>query len=491
MAELNVLTSGNLPPNGTIQAPPGNVTIAPGGTVDFNGTGSDTENNLPLTYHWNFGNGSTSTQADPLPVQYTEPGDYTVTFTVTDSHGKPDPSPPHGSSRCSMGAHLSSRRLGGRLHSSTVRKRCFLESSWPPNAFDGNPNTMWHTQWNGAAPAPPHEIRINIGSVYNVSAFRYLARQDGSSNGRIAQYEFYVSLDGVNWGTPVAMGTLANVITEQEVAFPPKTGQYMRLRALTEVAGQPYTSMAELNVLTSGNLPPNGVIQAPSGNMTIAPGGTVDFNGTGSDPETNLPLTYAWNFGNGSTSTQADPPPVQYVNPGTYTVAFTVTDSFGNPDPVPDTRTVTVQTGTPSFPYDAIPQSNWSLRFVDSQDTSSNGAWLATNAFDGNPNTVWHTEWELTEPPPPHEIQIDLGGSYDVIGFSYLPRQDSQIGRVGEYEFYVSTNGTTWGSPVARGAFPDINAALARQVLFAFKTGRYVRLRASDRGKRRCVFLDR
>ena len=164
-----------------------------------------------------------------------------------------------------------------------------------------------------------------------------------------------MSLDGVNWGTPVAVATLANVATEQEVGFAPKTGQYILLRALTEVAGRPYTSMAELNVLTSGNLPPNGTIQAPPG--PVAPGGTVDFNGTGSDPENNLPLTYAWNFGNGSTSTQANPPPVQYMNPGTYTVTFTVTDSFGKPDPVPATWTVTVLSAGTTI----VPQSGWTL----------------------------------------------------------------------------------------------------------------------------------
>ena len=116
------------------------------------------------------------------------------------------------------------------------------------------------------------------------------------------------------------------------------------------------------------------MIQAPAGNVTIAPGGTVDFNGTGSDPENNLPLTYQWNFGNGSTSTLADPPPVQYVNPGNYTVTFTVRDALGNADPVPATRTVTVQSGAPS--YDVISQSGWTLRFVDSQETqgSSNAA---------------------------------------------------------------------------------------------------------------------
>ena len=126
------------------------------------------------------------------------------------------------------------------------------------NAFDGNPTTFWATQWLAEQPSHPHEIRLDLGSVYNVSAFRHLPRQDGFPHGRIAQYEFYVSLDGVNWGTPVAVGTLANVATEQEVRFAPKTGQYIRLRALSEVEGRPYTSLAELNVLTSGNLPPNG-----------------------------------------------------------------------------------------------------------------------------------------------------------------------------------------------------------------------------------------
>jgi hypothetical protein len=126
------------------------------------------------------------------------------------------------------------------------------------NAFDGNPITFWAAEWLAAQPPHPHEIQLDLGSVYNVSAFRHLPRQDGFPHGRIAQYEFYVSLDGVNWGTPVAAGTLANVATEQQVAFAPKTGQYIRLRALSEVEGRPYTSLAELNVLTSGNLPPNG-----------------------------------------------------------------------------------------------------------------------------------------------------------------------------------------------------------------------------------------
>jgi hypothetical protein len=128
------------------------------------------------------------------------------------------------------------------------------------NSFDGNRATFWHTQWCPSAPGLPHEIQINLGATYNISGFQYLPRQDGCSNGWISQYEFYVSADGVNWGTPVASGTFnygtattgcsgASVAPAIKVLFPATSGHYIRLRALGEVTGNAHTSMAELNVL--------------------------------------------------------------------------------------------------------------------------------------------------------------------------------------------------------------------------------------------------
>ncbi|MDA8105735.1 MAG: putative Ig domain-containing protein [Nitrospiraceae bacterium] len=117
------------------------------------------------------------------------------------------------------------------------------------NSFDGNNATFWHTQWCGGNPPPPHEIQINLGASYSIGGFRYLPRQDGSANGRVGQYEFYVSSDGVNWGSAVAAGTFANTATEKEVRFTATAGRYVRLKALTEVNGNPWTSMAEINVL--------------------------------------------------------------------------------------------------------------------------------------------------------------------------------------------------------------------------------------------------
>ncbi|PHE12688.1 metalloprotease [Bacillus pseudomycoides] len=114
-------------------------------------------------------------------------------------------------------------------------------------AFDGNKDTFWHTNWNPVAPMP-HEIQIDLGATYSLSKFSYLPRQDGTPNGTIKNYEFYVSSDGVNWGTAVATGTFANDTTLKQVGFVIKTGRYIKLRALSEINNNPWTSVAELNV---------------------------------------------------------------------------------------------------------------------------------------------------------------------------------------------------------------------------------------------------
>jgi hypothetical protein len=95
----------------------------------------------------------------------------------------------------------------------------------------------------------PHEIQINLGAQYTISGFRYLPRQGATTNGRISAYQFYASIDGVNWGNAVASGTFPNTSAEQTVSFASMPARFVRLRALSEVKGNLITSMAELNVL--------------------------------------------------------------------------------------------------------------------------------------------------------------------------------------------------------------------------------------------------
>lgn len=251
------------------------------------------------------------------------------------------------------------------------------------NAFDGNPQTIWHTQWVNGQPSPPHELQLNLGAVYELSGFRYLPRQDGGVNGRIGRYEFYVSADGVAWGVPVAIGSFLNSVAEKEVSFPPTRGQFIRLRALTEANGNPWTSLAELNALG---------------------------------------------------------------------------------------RSVTTVSSTD------IARTNWRLHYVDSQEVSQEDG-SAINAFDGDINTFWHSQWSTARSEVPHEIQINLGAMYAVNGFRYLPRQDGDPnGRIGQYEFYVSGDGAAWGAAVAQGVLAD--SAAETSIAFAPKTGQFIRLRA-------------
>jgi hypothetical protein len=122
------------------------------------------------------------------------------------------------------------------------------ENGAATNAFDGNSSTFWHTEWYAKNPTCPHEIQIDLGTNNTLDGFSYLPRQDGIANGGIAQYEFYVSTDGVNWGTAVATGTFDRSSSEKKVTFTAKQGRYVRLRALSEVNGNPWTSVAELKV---------------------------------------------------------------------------------------------------------------------------------------------------------------------------------------------------------------------------------------------------
>jgi hypothetical protein len=89
-------------------------------------------------------------------------------------------------------------------------------------AIDGVIATMWHTPWFEVEPPPhPHFLEIDMGQAHSIGGFRYLPRQDGSLDGSIAGYRFFVSSDGVEWGEPVASGTFPSSAVEQEVRLAP------------------------------------------------------------------------------------------------------------------------------------------------------------------------------------------------------------------------------------------------------------------------------
>ena len=128
-------------------------------------------------------------------------------------------------------------------------------------------------------------------------------------------------------------------------------GYYM-LFALNS-AGVP--SVARFIRLTPAlpNQAPAATITSPTGNVTINPGGSVAFSGTGADSDGSI-SSYAWTFPGGvpNSSSVASPGSVSYSTPGTYTASFIVTDDKGLASQ-PATRTITVS----NFTLSATPAS--------------------------------------------------------------------------------------------------------------------------------------
>ena len=116
---------------------------------------------------------------------------------------------------------------------------------------DGDPSTIWHTMYSITLAKYPHWVDFDAGKQKVIKGFTYLARQDGSLNGCIKDYEIYVSNDNKNWGEPVVKGSFEKTAKLQKVMFgKPVKARYVRLRALNEQSGQDYASGAEFTLVT-------------------------------------------------------------------------------------------------------------------------------------------------------------------------------------------------------------------------------------------------
>jgi hypothetical protein len=118
------------------------------------------------------------------------------------------------------------------------------------HAIDGDPGTIWHTRWQPSNDPMPHHLILDLGHEVTLRGVTYLPRQDGA-NGRIAECEIYCSTDLVSWPTPTAKVKWPNTAELQTVRFsqPVKT-RYLKVVARSEVNGNPFSSIAELDVLT-------------------------------------------------------------------------------------------------------------------------------------------------------------------------------------------------------------------------------------------------
>jgi hypothetical protein len=139
----------------------------------------------------------------------------------------------------------------------TAESDHFQPSDPAANAIDGNPNTMWHSEWDGysVTPETPASLTLNLGGTYMVSKLRYLPRQSGGVNGNIVAYNLYVSMDGVSFTKVVDNGSWPyledgdNPVpkdVERIAEFTPVKARYVKLEA---IGGEHnFASAAEVNI---------------------------------------------------------------------------------------------------------------------------------------------------------------------------------------------------------------------------------------------------
>ena len=120
------------------------------------------------------------------------------------------------------------------------------------HAIDGQPGTFWHTHTDAGRQPPPQEIVVDTGKLSDIAGFLYLPRQDDCTVGIVAQFAFYLSEDGCNWGTAVATGEFGNIKAnpvQQKVRFSQSVrGRFFKFVALRS-ADADCISVAELGLL--------------------------------------------------------------------------------------------------------------------------------------------------------------------------------------------------------------------------------------------------
>lgn len=94
-----------------------------------------------------------------------------------------------------------------------------------------------------------------------------------------------------------------------------------------------------------------------------------------------------------------------------------------------------------------------------------------SNVLDGNKNTIWHTDWNVTDMP--HWIDLEMEEPMTINGLEYTPRQSGTNGNVTSYEIQVSDDGTDYRT-IKTGTLQS--NANVKMIEFDAVTAKHVRL---------------
>ena len=293
----------------------------------------------PRTYQWNFGDGGTSTEKNPVHT-YTAVGVYPVTLTITNSYGTDSKTKPdYIHAGIGPVADFGATPQSGTLPLAVAFK----------DMSTGNPTTWSWIFGDGGTSSeqnPSHiytkagtyDVRLTVTNAFGTSTkikTGYISTglppiADFTSGARAGSIPLSVKFTDASKGGPTSwswdFGDGSTSTQQNPSHIYTKAGTY----AVTLTAKNAYGSDSNTKVgFVTAGAGPVAEFTADQ-RLGIAPL-TVKFT----DLSTGNPTTWSWTFGDGTTSTEENPVHV-YKLEGAYDVSLTVTNSYGT-----DTETKT------------------------------------------------------------------------------------------------------------------------------------------------------
>jgi len=111
--------------------------------------------------------------------------------------------------------------------------------------------------------------------------------------------------------------------------------------------------------------------------------------------------------------------------------------------------------------------------------SSFNAGHEPEHMLDGDTATFWHTRFKPDFAPKPHHVVLEVPAGKSVAGLSYTARSKPN-GRVRGYAVAVSSDGKSWGAPVAKGTF-DAGTLTEQKITFpAPVTEQFIKFEVTD-----------
>ncbi len=364
---------------GPNKAPVANFSYSPGTAFElkFKDLSTDADGDL-VGWSWNFGDGTTATLKNPIHT-YMYPGTYNVTLTVTDGDGSTNPvtkavdvNVTYCESSSNSGALMYINKVQvGSFNNPSTGKATYTDYTALSIALQ---TSQAYTLTVGCSTSSSSSyvrvwIDYNLDGDFDENGEKVLEKSGyGTISGTLN-----VPVSGVVTGKKLRMRVSANQSTYRDVCAT-ATG---------------WGEVEDYVVIINGG----SSNQAPTANFSTSTSGlTVTCTNSSTDSDGTI-ASYAWTFGDATTSTLQNPVHT-YAVAGTYTIGLTVTDNGGLTGTVSKQVTVSAANQAPTANFSTSASGltvTCANSSTDSDGTISSYAWTFGDATTSTLQNPVHT----------------------------------------------------------------------------------------------------